>query len=66
MWLAVYLKRRAKCRISPPLWLNSEYLADKLAEEKAIKEQFSELHFYFEEISSLILKKYIKEGFLKY
>ena len=34
IWLAIYLRKRNKCRIIAPEWLNIEYLSEKLKEEK--------------------------------
>lgn len=51
------MKKRSKCRITAPEWLSAEFLGEKLNEEKALGNDFAELPFYFEEVSSLILKK---------
>ncbi|KAJ3260550.1 DNA replication protein psf2 [Chytriomyces hyalinus] len=67
LWLALTLKKRGKCSIVPPLWLDPEYLELKLEQERGAPDEFSDLPFtcaqddipHFETISSLI--KSIKE-----
>jgi GINS complex subunit 2 len=54
LWLGIYLKRQQKCHIIPPAWMDIEVLKAKFQEERA-KEDFSEIDFYYMEISSLIL-----------
>lgn len=54
LWLGVFLKRQQKCRIIPPAWMDLQVLKDKFEEERK-KEEFSELDFYYMEISSLLL-----------
>ncbi|KAJ3014367.1 DNA replication protein psf2 [Thoreauomyces humboldtii] len=54
LWLAVTLKRKQKCQIIAPDWMEPEYLRKKLEEENADAE-FSALPFRFMEISHLLL-----------
>jgi len=52
------LKKRAKCKINAPEWLNVEVLTLILEKEKQLPHNlFTELPFNFEEISSLVLKR---------
>jgi len=57
LWLGIYLKKRSKCKINAPEYLTAEFLSEKFNEEKLLQNQFAELPFNFEEISSIILKK---------
>jgi len=57
LWLGVYLKKRAKCKVNAPEWLNVEVLTAILEQEKQLPHNlFTELPFNFEEVASLILK----------
>ncbi|KAI9018291.1 hypothetical protein DFJ74DRAFT_211223 [Hyaloraphidium curvatum] len=56
VWLAITLKRRNKCRIEPPAWLDYEHLKGKLAKEEESQELFSDLPFHYYEISRMLLE----------
>ena len=56
LWLAVYLKKRQKCQVSPPVWLESDYLKKVKVEEKEEPAKFSQsIPYYYFEISQLLL-----------
>ncbi|XP_063900257.1 DNA replication complex GINS protein PSF2-like [Zophobas morio] len=55
LWLAMNLKKRSRCRIVSPPWLNTEFLTKKIEEEQE-KEQLSELPAYALEIGMRVLK----------
>ena len=55
IWLALYLKKRRKCRIQPPTWLDHEVLALKVEEEKQFSE-FASLNDNYLEIATLLFK----------
>ena len=54
LWLGIYLKRQQKCHIIPPAWMDSQVLKDKFRLEEE-QESFTEIDFYYMEISSLLL-----------
>ncbi|KLO16352.1 Psf2-domain-containing protein [Schizopora paradoxa] len=54
LWMAVNLKLKKKCNVVPPVWLNLEYLQDKLSEETS-RPVFSDLPFRYAEISKVLL-----------
>ncbi|KAJ3062626.1 DNA replication protein psf2 [Podochytrium sp. JEL0797] len=53
LWMALSLKRKGKCTIVPPVWLDAEYLEAKLEEEKA-SDGFTEMPFNWLETANLI------------
>ena len=53
LWLAISLKKRRKCAIRPPSWMDVDYLAPKLKSEKE-RDEFEDLPFHFAEIKSLL------------
>ncbi|TEB35723.1 Psf2-domain-containing protein [Coprinellus micaceus] len=55
LWMAVNLKLKKKCHIIAPDWLNVEHLQDRLAQEVAKPDAFSDLPFRFSEISKVLL-----------
>lgn len=55
LWMAVNLKLKKKCHIIPPQWLSVEHLQDRLAQEVANPDAFSDLPFRFTEISKVLL-----------
>ncbi|KAI8805660.1 hypothetical protein BJ742DRAFT_819573 [Cladochytrium replicatum] len=55
VWLAVLLKKKQKCRIYPPQWLDVTWLRDKLRDETTEKNQFSALPFHYVEIAEILL-----------
>ncbi|KNC96146.1 DNA replication protein PSF2 [Spizellomyces punctatus DAOM BR117] len=54
LWLALTLKRKQKCLIQPPEWLDVAYLRTKLEQETS-GENFSDLPFRFMEVSHALL-----------
>ncbi|KAM9973671.1 hypothetical protein ACTFIW_010785 [Dictyostelium discoideum] len=55
LWLAISLKKKKKCTITPPDWMTYNKLNAKYQEENKIKDGFIELPENFIEISSLLL-----------
>ncbi|KAN0032797.1 hypothetical protein ACTFIV_006720 [Dictyostelium citrinum] len=55
LWLAISLKKKKKCVITPPDWMTYNKLKIKYEEENYIKDGFVELPENFIEISSLLL-----------
>ncbi|EIW72626.1 hypothetical protein TREMEDRAFT_26914 [Tremella mesenterica DSM 1558] len=56
LWLAISLKRKRKCRIVPPIWLNEETLQTLLKNEKEKGEEFGRLPGRrFVEVSKVLL-----------
>ncbi len=53
LWLAIQFKKNKKCRIIPPIWMNEEFLLDKVDVEKK-NENLQELPYYFFEICQLL------------
>lgn len=54
LWLAVFLKKRHKCRIIPPEWMDLGALRLQLEEERSIA-TLTAVDFHYLEISSLLL-----------
>eukprot|EP00949_MAST-11_sp_MAST-11-sp1_P003254 g3254.t1 len=65
LWLAVALKKRNRCNIQPPVWLNADYLDVKLKEDQEERNRPTlqgentryPLPFYFIEISHVLLNE---------
>jgi len=55
LWLALHLKKRQKCKIVPPDWMDAELLATRLDAEKQNERTFEKLDFHYAEIASLLL-----------
>jgi len=55
LWLAVTLKKKHKCSIQPPKWLNIETLKKKKQKEEEELEEFSDLPYHYFEISTILL-----------
>ncbi len=56
VWLAIQLKKNKKCKIIPPIWMDYEFLVNKVELEKDI-ESLQELPYYFFEISQILFHK---------
>ncbi|ORX75537.1 DNA replication complex GINS protein PSF2 [Anaeromyces robustus] len=54
LWLAVTLKKKHKCSIQPPKWLNIDTLKKKKQKEESL-ETFSDLPYHYLEISTILL-----------
>ncbi|TPX34077.1 hypothetical protein SmJEL517_g03278 [Synchytrium microbalum] len=54
LWLAVTLKKKQKCNIQPPEWLDADRLQD-LSKRERDEGSFSALPFHFMEIAQLLL-----------
>ena len=54
LWLAVFLKKRHKCRVIPPEWMDLGALRLQLEEERTI-DTLTVVPFHYLEISSLLL-----------
>jgi GINS complex subunit 2 len=55
LWLAVHLRKGGNCTILLPPWLDADYLAQKLKEEKDKPDQFSSIEYFWIEIYSLLV-----------
>lgn len=55
LWLALSLRRRNRCEVQPPAWLNADTLADALEEDRNANE-FHSLPFYYYEMAMLLLR----------
>lgn len=58
LWLAIELKKKQRCKIIIPDWLNFESLKEFLKTEEE-HEEFGDIHVHYLEISSLLFKQYI-------
>lgn len=58
LWLAINLKVKSKCNITPPEWLSAEYIKQKVDEELG-QEQFTQLPFRYLEIAKVLLDVYV-------
>eukprot|EP00026_Physarum_polycephalum_P015207 Phypoly_transcript_15838.p1 GENE.Phypoly_transcript_15838~~Phypoly_transcript_15838.p1 ORF type:complete len:198 (+),score=24.44 Phypoly_transcript_15838:30-596(+) len=55
LWLALTLKKRKKCKIQPPTWLDADYLETKFDSETHDDKSFELLPFHYIEIATLLL-----------
>ena len=55
LWLAMFLRKRDKCRVVTPAWLEAESLEATLDEEKRNQDRFAQLPFHFIEIAKELL-----------
>lgn len=55
LWLALVLKKRKKCKIQPPSWLDPDYLRTKFDSETHDDKSFEPLPFHYIEMASLLL-----------
>ena len=55
LWLALFLKRRGKCRIVAPDWLAPEQLEETLAEERRNQDRFAPLPYHYLEVAFELL-----------
>jgi GINS complex subunit 2 len=58
LWVAVSLRQTQRCRIAPPEWLDSDYLAEALRVEndRENDDKFSALPFHYLEVAAIILE----------
>ena len=56
LWLALFFKKRDKCRLKPPDWLEPEALERTLADERANVGQFAEIPFHYIEVAKELLE----------
>ncbi|KAI9101135.1 GINS complex, PSF2 component [Phlyctochytrium arcticum] len=54
LWVAITLKRKQKCQIAAPSWMDVEELREKIEEEKA-NPLFVKMPFHFMEVAHAIL-----------
>ncbi|TBU33136.1 Psf2-domain-containing protein [Dichomitus squalens] len=54
LWMASNLKLKKKCHIVPPVWLNTDFLQERLTEETT-SPSFSEMPFRFAELAKTLL-----------
>ncbi|KZP00887.1 Psf2-domain-containing protein [Calocera viscosa TUFC12733] len=55
LWVGKYMKQQGKCSLIPPVWLNVEWLEEKLKQEISRPEEFAPLPFRFAEVSKVFL-----------
>jgi GINS complex subunit 2 len=56
LWLALFFKKRDKCRISPPEWLEPEVLEQVLSDERGNPGAFAEIPFHYVEVAKDLLE----------
>jgi GINS complex subunit 2 len=56
IWLAIQFKKKNRCKIIPPIWMDVELLIDKLEFEKK-SNSLGDLPFYFYEICQILFHK---------
>ena len=56
LWLALFFKKRDKCRISPPEWLEPEALEQVLVEERGNQNAFAPIPFHYVEVAKDLLE----------
>ncbi|KAJ1922512.1 DNA replication protein psf2 [Tieghemiomyces parasiticus] len=56
LWLARLLKKKRRCHIQPPSWLECGYLERKYEEEQRQPDRFSALPFQYMEIAHTLLE----------
>ena len=56
LWLALFFKKRDKCRLTPPDWLEPEALETTLTEERTNTGQFAEIPFHYSEVAKELLE----------
>ena len=56
LWLALFFKKRDKCRLKPPEWLEPEALETTLTEERTNTGQFAEIPFHYIEVAKELLE----------
>ncbi|GBG41871.1 hypothetical protein CBR_g83733, partial [Chara braunii] len=61
LWLALSLKKRRKCTLQTPDWMNVDNLARVLEEERESTGVFQELPFHYIEISQLLFDNAIED-----
>ncbi len=57
LWVAIQYKRNKKCRIIPPIWMDSQLLKEKFELEKTNESILQELPYYFYEICQILFNK---------
>lgn len=55
LWLALALKKMAKCRILQPAWLSVQFLSAKLSKEKE-GDAFEQMPYHYMELASLVFQ----------
>ena len=56
LWLALFFKKRDKCRLTPPGWLKPEALERTLADERTNTGHFAEIPFHYIEVAKELLE----------
>ncbi|KAI8619941.1 DNA replication complex GINS protein psf2 [Chytriomyces sp. MP71] len=56
LWLALSLKKRGKCTVVVPEWIDAEYLEHKLEEERSLHDTFAELPSAWFETANLLMR----------
>ena len=56
LWMAMHLKRKLKCQIQTPSWMDPDRLASVLEEEKRENSFSSDIPEHYAEISSMLLE----------
>uniref|UniRef100_A0A7S2D0T8 DNA replication complex GINS protein PSF2 n=1 Tax=Octactis speculum TaxID=3111310 RepID=A0A7S2D0T8_9STRA len=55
LWLAVTLRKRQKCKIQPPSWIDYDHLSKILENEQNDLDSFQELPFHYIEIAASLI-----------
>ena len=56
LWLALFFKKRDKCRLKPPDWLEPEALERTLVDERSNVGSFAEIPFHYIEVAKNLLE----------
>ena len=56
LWLAIQFKKKNKCKIIPPIWMDVDFLTNKLECEKS-SSSLGDLTYYFYEICQILFNK---------
>lgn len=56
LWFAVTLRKRSRCTIAPPEWLELQALTQVLEEEQSNTEAFQPLPYHYIEVASLLFE----------
>ena len=56
MWVAIFLRKRDKCRIVTPAWMETDALVATLEAERRTPDRFAPLPYHYVEISKDLLQ----------
>ena len=57
MWLALYLKKRGKCRIIAPAWLSCDWLALQYKQEKEHQDSLTNMPYFYQEMAKILFRR---------